>query len=143
MATVRDILARKGHRLISIRPSATVHEAAGLMNEHGIGGLIVLDGAVAGVITERDMLRRVLAQRMDPATTLVRDVMTTPVLTCTPSMTIDEAAALMTTRRIRHLPVEDAGSLQGMITIGDLLAFQVSEQQATIQYMNSFIFENR
>jgi CBS domain-containing protein len=144
MATVRDLLARKGTRVISIRPDATVLEAALLMNENGIGGLVVLEGGtLAGVITERDMMRRVLAQRRDPATTEVRAVMTTPVVTCAPGTTMEEAAAVMTTRRIRHLPVQEGGRLVGLITIGDLLAFQVSEQQATIQYMSSYIFDTR
>ncbi|HXG45665.1 MAG TPA: CBS domain-containing protein [Gemmatimonadales bacterium] len=144
MATLRDLLARKGSRVISIRPDATVLEAALLMNESGIGGLVVLDGGtLAGVVTERDMMRRVIAQRRDPATTEVRAVMTSPVVTCAPGTTVEEAAAVMTNRRIRHLPVQEGGRLVGLITIGDLLAFQVAEQQATIQYMSSYIFDTR
>lgn len=144
MATVRDLLARKGSRVISIRPEATALEAALLMNESGIGGLVVLDGGtLAGVVTERDMMRRVIAQRRDPATTEVRAVMTTPVVTCAPGTSVEEAAAVMTHRRIRHLPVQEGGRLVGLITIGDLLAFQVAEQQATIQYMSSYIFDTR
>jgi CBS domain-containing protein len=144
MATIRDLLARKGSRVISIRPDATVLEAALLMNESGIGGLVVLDGGtLAGVVTERDMMRRVIAQRRDPAATEVRAVMTSPVVTCAPGTTVEEAAAVMTNRRIRHLPVQEGGRLVGLITIGDLLAFQVAEQQATIQYMSSYIFDTR
>lgn len=144
MATLRDLLARKGSRVISIRPDATVLEAALLMNESGIGGLVVLDGGtLAGVVTERDMMRRVIAQRRDPAATEVRAVMTSPVVTCAPGTTVEEAAAVMTNRRIRHLPVQEGGRLVGLITIGDLLAFQVAEQQATIQYMSSYIFDTR
>ena len=144
MATLRDILARKGHEVISVRPGDSVLHAANLMNDRGIGGLLVLDGGEpAGIFTERDVLRRVVAQGRDPAATAVRDVMSTPVTACEPGLTVEEAAALMTARRIRHLPVRDGGSLAGLVTIGDLLAFQVSEQQVTIAQMTSYLYDVR
>ena len=144
MATLRDILARKGHHVISVRPTDTVLHAANLMNERGIGGLLVLDTEEpVGIFTERDVLRRVVAQGRDPAATTVSEVMSAPVTTCEPGLNLDEAAALMTGRRIRHLPVRDGGRLIGVVTIGDLLAHQVSEQQTTIAQMTSYLYDIR
>ena len=85
MATVREILGKKGSDVISVAPSETVVKAAQLMNERGIGGLVVTEGKrLAGIFTERDILRRVVAQRRDPVTTKVADVMTAPVTACAP-----------------------------------------------------------
>jgi CBS domain-containing protein len=144
MATVQDILAKKGRNIISVTPQETVLRAAQLMNERGIGGLVVTDGGrLAGIFTERDILRRVVAQRLDPAVARVADVMTAPVTACGPDTPVDECAALMTAKRIRHLPVVTDRGLAGVITIGDVMAFQVSEQQATIDYMHHFMFDLR
>ncbi|PYO43937.1 MAG: histidine kinase [Gemmatimonadetes bacterium] len=144
MATVREILGKKGSEIISVPPSETVVKAAQLMNERGIGGLVVTEGKrLAGIFTERDILRRVVAQRRDPAVTKVADVMTSPVTACAPETTVEECAAMMTAKRIRHLPVVGEKGLVGVITIGDVLAFQVSEQQATIDYMHHFMFDLR
>jgi len=144
MATVQDILAKKGGNIISVPPQETVLRAAQLMNERGIGGLVVTDGGrLAGIFTERDILRRVVAQRLDPAVARVADVMTAPVTACAPNTPVDECAALMTAKRIRHLPVVTDRGLAGVITIGDVMAFQVSEQQATIDYMHHFMFDLR
>jgi IMP dehydrogenase len=144
MAKVRDILARKGGALHTIDAGATVLEAARAMNAHGIGGLVVREGgAPAGIFTERDILRRVVGEERDPATTVVRDVMTSPVLTCTPETSLEECAALMTARRLRHLPVVGADGLAGMVTIGDVMAFQVFEQQTTIEDLNRYIYALR
>ena len=144
MATVQDILAKKGSNIISVTPQETVLRAAQLMNERGIGGLVVTDGRrLAGIFTERDILRRVVAQRLDPAVARVAEVMTAPVTACAPNTPVDECAALMTAKRIRHLPVVTDRGLAGVITIGDVMAFQVSEQQATIDYMHHFMFDLR
>lgn len=144
MATVQDILRRKGGEIISVAPGETVLSAAQRMNDRGIGGLVVTEGKrLAGIFTERDILRRVVAQRRDPATTKVADVMTTPVTACGPATPVDECAAMMTAKRIRHLPVVGEEGLVGVITIGDVLAFQVSEQQQTIDYMHHFMFDLR
>ncbi|HMH83758.1 MAG TPA: CBS domain-containing protein [Gemmatimonadales bacterium] len=144
MATVQSILAKKGSDIISVAPGETVLKAAQLMSERGIGGLVVTEGKrLAGIFTERDILRRVVAQRRDPTTTKVADVMTTPVTACGPDTPIDDCAAMMTAKRIRHLPVVGDTGLVGVITIGDVLAYQVSEQQATIDYMHHFMFDLR
>lgn len=144
MATVQNILAKKGSDIISVAPRETVLHAAELMNDRGIGGLVVTEGKrLAGIFTERDILRRVVAKRRDPATTKVADVMTTPVTACGPDTPLDECAAMMTGKRIRHLPVVGDKGLIGVITIGDVLAFQVSDQQQTIDYMHHFMFDLR
>lgn len=144
MATLRDLLALKGHEVIAVHPADTVQRAANLMNERNIGGVVVLEGdQLAGIFTERDVLRRVVAPGLDPATTSVSTVMSTPVITCQPDLSIDDCAALMTTRGVRHLPVRDAGGLTGMVSIRDLLAHKVGEQQATIEQMNNYLFDLR
>ena len=141
MATVQTILAKKGRTVVSTSITDTVLDAARVMNERGIGGLIVLDGEqVAGMFTERDILRRVVAMRRDPARTPVGDVMTTPVAVCRPETTLAECRAVMTDKRIRHLPVVDGNGVCGIVTIGDLMAEEVTEHEATIQYLNEYIF---
>lgn len=145
MATVLDLLHRKGHQVHTISRADRVVDAAGLMNQHGVGGLVVTDdqGRVVGMFTERDVLRRVVGQGRDPATTLVAEVMTGEILACVPETTLEECAAVMTAKRVRHLPVLGSGGLSGIVTIGDLLAYQVDEQRTTIQYLTSLVYENR
>ena len=141
MATVQAILTRKGGQVVSIGAAESVLAAASLMNERGIGGLVVLEGGrVAGMFTERDILRRVVAMRCDPATTSIRDVMTTPVAFCRRETTLDECRAVMTAKRIRHLPVVDEAGVCGIVTIGDLMAQEVTDRESTIQYLNEYIF---
>ncbi len=144
MPTAESILAQKGRDVVTIVPDDSVHAAAHLMNQRGIGGLVVSeDGQMVGIITERDVLRRVVAERRDPATTTVREVMTTPVVSCRAEAKLEECSAVMTAKRIRHLPVADDDGLAGIITTGDILAYQVEDQEATIQYLNSYIFNVR
>jgi len=144
MATVKDILGRKGRDVVTIVADDSVLSAARLMNKRGIGGVVVLeDEEVIGIFTERDILRRVVAERRDPTTTLIRDVMTTPVMTCKLEAKLEECTALMTDKRVRHIPVVDADGLCGIVTSGDILAYQVSEQADTIQYLNSYVFDLR
>jgi CBS domain-containing protein len=141
MATVQAVLARKGGEVFTIGIADSVLTAATLMNERGIGGLVVLDGGrVAGMFTERDILRRVVAMRRDPAATTVSEVMTTPVAFCRGETTLGECRSVMTEKRIRHLPVVDEKGVCGIVTIGDLMAHEVTEQEATIQYLNEYIF---
>ena len=144
MATVREILARKGSEVVTAGPEQTVLEAAHLMNTRGIGALLVVEGGeTIGIFTERDVMRRVVAAQKDPASTRIREVMTpAPVATATET-TIDECAELMTVRRIRHLPVMRGGQLTGIVTIGDLLAWQLAEQASTIAHLNSYVYDNR
>lgn len=144
MDSVRDILARKGREIVTVAPGDTVLEAARLMNARGIGSVLVLEGgAPAGIFTERDVLRRVVAEQRDPAATPVRDVMTTSLITCRPDSSLAECAAVMTARRIRHLPVVGPDGLCGLITSGDVLAFQFAEQEATLRHLSSYFYDVR
>jgi CBS domain-containing protein len=144
MAIVRDILSKKGRDVVTLTGAATVLDASQLMTERGIGAVLVVDDdALVGIFTERDVLRRVVAERRDPASTPLREVMTGSVMTCTPQTTFEECRAVMTDRRIRHLPVIGADGLCGIVSIGDVLAFQTDEQQATIQQLNSYVFDVR
>lgn len=144
MATVQSILSRKGREVITIGSGETALAAAEQMNQRGIGGLVVVEGdRVAGIVTERDILSRIVAARREPARTHVRDIMTSPVASCRPGTTLDECRAFMTAKRIRRLPVVDERGLCGIVTIGDLLAHEVDEHQATIEYLNDYIHDRR
>jgi len=142
MATVRDILATKGTHVWSVGLDATVLQAASLMNEHKVGALVVLDGGrIAGMFTERDVLRRVVGERRDPAATRVAEVMTADVVFCKPETTVEEARVAVKDRRIRHLPVLDGGEhLLGMISIGDLNAFEAASQEHTIYMLHEYLY---
>ena len=144
MARVKDILARKGDIVVTIGADESVADAARLMNERGIGGLVVMDrDQMVGIFTERDVLRRVVAEKRDPAATPVREVMTSPVVTCGLDAPLEQCVELVTSKRIRHIPVLEEGQLCGIITSGDMLAFQVQEQQDTIEHLNRYVFDVR
>jgi CBS domain-containing protein len=142
MATVGDILTVKGSRVRSIGPAATVLEAATQMNEHKIGSLLVMDeDRLIGIITERDMLQRVLAARHDPAAIAVGEVMTTELVCCQVHTTLEEARGVLKNRRIRHLPVIDQNDqLLGMISIGDLNAHEANDHERTISILHEYIY---
>jgi len=142
MATVRDILAKKGPHVWSIDAEATVLYAARFMTERKIGALPVLDGEqIMGMFSERDILQRIVAEGRDPAQTTVGEVMTVEVACCTLDTTLEEARGAMKNRRIRHLPVVDGDErLLGLISIGDLNAFQVANQEQTIFLLNEYLY---
>src|SRR5262245_17190323 len=142
MALVQDLLENKGTAVWTTVPTATVLEAAQTMNEHKVGALVVVDprGEVAGIFTERDVLRRVVGEQRDPASTRVADVMTKDVFCCALDMTTDEARYEMRVRRIRHLPVADEnGKLAGLISIGDLNAELQASQEQSLHFMQEYI----
>ncbi len=144
MASVQDILRRKGTDVVTMVADESVVNAARLMNERGIGGLVIMEGGrMVGIFTERDILRRIVAEHRDPATTAIRDVMTAPVVCCPVDTSQDECKKVMTDKRIRHLPVVDGDTVVGVITSGDVLAFQVREQASTLEYMKSYVYDNR
>jgi CBS domain-containing protein len=124
MDTVFEILTAKPRRVVATSAAATVRQATRLMNEHGIGSVLVTAGGrLDGIFTERDVLRRVVAEGRSPDSTLVEDVMTRDVLCCSPDATVEEVADLMRRRRVRHVPVVDAnGIVVGLVSIGDLNA---------------------
>ncbi len=141
MATMRDLLAIKGTRVALIGPAATVYEAAVLMNENKIGSLVVVDeDQLVGIITERDILQRVVAQCLDAAATRVADILTSELVCGQVHTTVEEARGVMKNRRIRHLPiVDDLGRLLGLVSIGDLNAFESNSQELTIHFLHEYI----
>ena len=144
MSTVQDILRHKGSDVVSMVADESVVNAARLMNERGIGGVVVMDGgAMVGIFTERDILRRVVAERRDPATTTIREVMTSPVTCCPVDATHKECMRVMTERRIRHIPVMQGEDVIGIVTSGDMLAYRVRDQESTIELMKSYVYDNR
>jgi CBS domain-containing protein len=142
MARLRELLQHKGGQVLTIAPNQTVLAAAELMNQHRIGCLVVCDEqGVCGIVSERDILQRVVAARRDPSTTRVADIMTTQVIFALPDMPIEQAQRIMMEKRIRHLPVlgED-GRLCGMISIGDLNAWEARMKDATIHWLQEYIY---
>jgi len=141
MAMVKDILAVKGGTVESIGPEESVYEAASRMTDKQIGSLVVIaDGRLLGIITERDILQRIVAERRDPATVRVEEAMTAEIVCCRLHTTVDEARGVMKNRRLRHLPVvTDDGELQGLISIGDLNAHQNHSQEQTIHLLHEYI----
>ncbi len=142
MATVRDILMKKGSGVLTTGKESTVLEAAILMNEHKVGALVVLEGGrIAGMFTERDVLRRVVGQLRDPAHTPVAEVMTAEVVCCRPETSLDEARGSMMSRRIRHLPViDDHEEMVGLISIGDLNAHERTSNEQTIYLLQEYVY---
>jgi CBS domain-containing protein len=142
MPTVLDIVSHKGDHIFSISPAATVLEAVKRMNDHGIGALIVMqDDGMIGMFTERDVLRRVMAEMRSPTEVTVAEVMTTEVICVPPTMEIEEASQVMRQKRVRHLPVcDDHGRIVGLVSIGDLNAFYSSHQEQTISQLHDYIY---
>ncbi len=140
MHTVAEILSDKGGAVIRIDGGATVFEAVKAMVEANVGALLVTDGEeISGIFTERDYLRRIAVEGRTSRDTLVRDVMSAPVICVTPETGVDESMALMSDRRIRHAPVVADGALVGMVSIGDLVKFTSKRQTFQIQYLTDYI----
>jgi len=137
---VSDILAGKGRNVWSVEPNSMVYDAMKLMADKGIGALIVREGEpVVGVISERDYARKVILEGRSSRTTAVREIMTAHVLYAGLNQTIEECMAVMTDKRIRHLPVLEGGHLIGVISIGDLVKAIISEQQFRIEQLEKYI----
>ena len=123
MSTVKRILAEKGPGTVTMNADETVLNAALMMGRLEVGALVVTDVDGFGIFTERDLLRRVVAKQRDPATTILRDVMTTPVATCRPETSLLECLATLEGKNIRHLPVVNTEGICGLITNRDIAAF--------------------
>jgi len=134
-----EILEEKGGHVLEIDADATVLEAVQQMVEMNVGSLLVTDaGEVTGIVTERDYLRRVtLEDRTEDAP--IREIMSSPLVVATLETTIDECMALMTDRRIRHVPVVEEGKVVGLVSIGDLVKFKSKLQTFEIQFLNDYI----
>ncbi len=140
MKRLEEILDEKGSDLFTVEAEASVYEAVEQMVERNVGSLLVTEGgAITGIVTERDYLRRVTLEDRTDRETPVREIMSAPLVVVTPETTVDECLALMTDRRIRHLPVVQEGEVVALVSIGDLVKF-ISEQQAfEIQYLTQYI----
>jgi CBS domain-containing protein len=141
VAHVSDILEAKGSDVLHIESSATVFEAIKRMVNENVGSLLVIErGKLRGIVTERDYLRRVAIQGRNERDTLVRDIMSAPIIYVSPETSIEQCMAVMTERRIRHLPVLDEDhDVVGLISIGDVVKFQSKQQTAQIQLLTDYI----
>lgn len=134
------ILDRKGRTVFSVSPSATVAEAVAEMNSQRVGSVLVIDAnRLVGIFTERDVLRRVVGAGIDPHRATIADVMTSGVITVTPDATIEEITRLFTEKRLRHLPVVDAGRLIGTISIGDVTRWMADVHRTEAEHLKNYI----
>jgi len=140
MLRVKHLLARKGHDVWSVDVDEPVLQAMQIMADRHVGALPVLrNDELVGVISERDYARKVILMGRSSAETPVWQIMTSPVVTVTPDDSVKECMQVMTDRRIRHLPVLEAGKMVGMISIGDLVRAVIEEQKETIEQLEKFI----
>lgn len=141
MAIVQDLLkGKKTNSIFSVMPDSTVLEAMRLMAEYNIGAMLVMEGnKIVGILSERDIVRKVELQGKTTEKTLVRDIMTEKVLYVEPNQPLEECMALMTEKRIRHLPVIENDCLQGVISIGDVLREVIHEQKFMIGQLEHYI----
>ncbi|MFT5691690.1 MAG: CBS domain-containing protein [Oceanicoccus sp.] len=140
MSTVDKLLKEKGSNAWSIDPEATVFRALELMLEKDVGGLLVVEeGKLIGIFTERDYARKLILKGRFSKDTCVRDLMTKNVLYVEPKNTVEDCMRLMTTKRVRHLPVLQDGKILGIVTIGDVVKRIISEQEFTIHQLENYI----
>ena len=140
MKTAADILATKEARILSIDADESILEAARQMIDANVGAMLVsVDGRIAGIVTERDYLRRVLLEGIGDRESPVREIMTSPLIVVSPDTTVDECMSLMTEQRLRHLPVVEGGEVIGMVSIGDVVKFTSTLQTVQIQYLTDYI----
>lgn len=138
--TVRQLLKTKGSQVWSLPPEATVYEAIALMAEKRIGAVLICqEGRPVGIVSERDYARKVILMGRSSKETLVREIMSAPLITVTPDHTVDECMRIMTANRVRHLPVMEGEQLVGMISIGDLVNAIISVQAETIHQLRNYI----
>ena len=140
MNQLSEILGEKGHHVLEIEADASVFEAVKQMVEANVGSLLVTEGGkITGIVTERDYLRRVTLEGRTDKDTAVREIMSSPLIVATPETLVDECMALMTDRRIRHVPVVEGGEVVGVVSIGDLVKFKSKLQSFEIQYLTDYI----
>ncbi|HTV04452.1 MAG TPA: CBS domain-containing protein [Acidobacteriaceae bacterium] len=137
---IGSLIGKKGSQVWSLAPTASVYDAIAMMAEKQVGALPVLDGdTLVGMVSERDYARKIILQGRSSKDTPVTEIMSSPVITVTPSHTVEECMHLVTEKRIRHLPVVEGGRIVGMVSIGDLVNWMITAQQETIYHLQSFI----
>jgi CBS domain-containing protein len=140
MLTVGHLLEKKGRSLYAIAPEAPVLDAIRMMAEHHVGALVVMRAQeLLGIMSERDYARKVVLLGRSSAHTSVEEIMTSPVITVSPLSTLDECMRVVTLRRVRYLPVLEAGRVIGVVSIGDLIKAVIEEQQRTIEQLEQYI----
>ena len=141
MKTIAQVLEGKAAQIATMEADRTVLDALRLLAEHGIGAVLVTDdGRLTGIFSERDYARRVVLEGKSSSTTPLREVMTSKLIHVTPVNTVDDAMQLMTDKRIRHLPVlDEAGTLVGVVSIGDMVKETIAYQQFLIRQLESYI----
>ena len=140
MKTLKQLLEAKGREVYTIEPGARVFDALKMMADKGVGALMVTEGGrIAGVVSERDYARKVILHGKSSHELQVRDIMTGKVITVHPGQSVEECMALMTEKRIRHLPVTEGELLIGVLSIGDLVKEVIAEQRQTIEQLESYI----
>ena len=140
MLSVEQLLDQKPRAIYSVGPEEPVLAAIKKMAEHHIGALLVMSGEkLVGIMSERDYARKVILHGRSSQNVPVREIMTSGVITVSPERTVEECMALVTAKRIRHLPVVDAGKLIGVVSIGDLVKEVIAEQELTIKQLESYI----
>lgn len=142
MTTVKQLLDAKGHEVVSLSPDGSVYDAIKLMAEKNIGAVVIVeDGLPVGIFTERDYARNVILKGKASPTTRVGDIMTTEVICAEPEGTIEQCMAVMSDKRVRHLPVLDKGLLVGIVSIGDLVKAVIADQQFVIDQLVHYIHQ--
>ena len=140
MKSLKQLIGAKGSQIYSVAPDAKVIEALQLMAHKDVGALLVMDGdKLVGIISERDYARKVILHSRSSQDVPVREIMTSGVITVDPTRTVEECMALVTQKRIRHLPVMESGNLIGLVSIGDLVKEVIAEQEQTIKQLESYI----
>ncbi|NDU92243.1 MAG: CBS domain-containing protein [Ferrovum sp.] len=140
MNSVKMLLKAKSAEFCTISPQAKIIDALRLMAEKNVGALMVMeDGRLVGILSERDYARKVALMGRTSVDTPVTDIMVSPVLTVTPKHTREDCMTLMTTKRVRHLPVVENGSVVGILSIGDLVKDAILEQETTIHHLENYV----